>query len=73
MLYLVSLPSSSTPMLSAMKAVTSAQMAGAGFGTYLLVALIIWGSMAPILKAAKNEAFGALLSRACMRRVDERL
>ena len=35
------------------------QMAGAGFGTYLLVALIIWGSMAPILKAAKNEAFGA--------------
>ena len=38
------------------------QMAGAGFGTYLLVALIVWGSMAPILKAAKNEAFGAYQS-----------
>jgi len=36
-----------------------AQITGAGVGTFLLVALVIYGSMVPILKAAKNEAFGA--------------
>ena len=52
-----------TPHAAQRKAVCrGAQMAGAGFGTYLLVALIVWGSMAPILKAAKNEAFGAYQS-----------